>query len=100
MVVFFTSILCGDQDNLFLHGSAPAASMQTLDHSLPDHLPSLYDSPSEDFYMGNENKLLLFSDIRLQQKKRKQLHSRGNHAFVFPSKSYYCRHTKNIKEAN
>ena len=29
-------------------GSVPAG-LQTLDHSLPDHLPLLHDSPSEDF---------------------------------------------------
>lgn len=38
-VVFFISILCGAQDNLFLRGSAPAAGLQTLDRSLPDHSP-------------------------------------------------------------
>lgn len=66
----------------------------TLDRSLPDHLPSLYDSPSEDFYTGNENKLPLFSDIQLLQQQKKNPHSRLNQAFVSPSKSYYSNHTK------
>lgn len=69
--------ICSDSSNLSVStlgcDRAPAARLQTLDRTLPDRSPSSYDSPSEDFYTGNENKLPLFSDIRLPQNRRSQL---------------------------
>lgn len=83
-------LLCRDIDNLSASAwlSSSCYSLQTLDRSLPDHLPSLYDSPSEDFYTGNENKLPLFSDIRLLP------FNVWIRLLSPPVKSYYNSHTK------